>query len=208
MKKKFYRWSSADKKGKRMRTDYFEWSKEMSTYLVCLVIGQYDSLQTMADGRTKVRVFTPWGQREQGRFALEVNGLTIFQRIVKFNLNLNHFGGNSVLAKALVCQINYFSIFGGYRNYKVLLYESVSKFQNLTQVTKRSLEFFNAYFGKRYPLPKLDMVALSRLSVGAMENWGLITCRETGLIIETSDATPAQLQKIATLIAHEVSHQV
>jgi aminopeptidase N len=52
------------------------------------------------------------------------------------------------------------------------------------------------------------MVALSRLSVGAMENWGLITCRETGLIIEPTDATPAQLQKVATLIAHEVSHQV
>jgi aminopeptidase N len=75
-------------------------------------------------------------------------------------------------------------------------------------VTKRSLEFFNNYFGKRYPLPKLDMVALSRLSVGAMENWGLITCRETGLIIDPSDSTTAQLQKVATLIAHEVSHQV
>ena len=36
------------------------------------MIGQYDSLQTVADGRTKVRVYTPWGQREQGRFALEV----------------------------------------------------------------------------------------------------------------------------------------
>jgi aminopeptidase N len=51
-------------------------------------------------------------------------------------------------------------------------------------------------------------VALSRLSVGAMENWGLITCRETGLIIDPSDSTTAQLQKVATLIAHEVSHQV
>ena len=40
-----------------------------------------------------------------------------------------------------------------------------------SQVAKRSLEFFNSYFGKRYPLPKMDLVALSRLSVGAMENW-------------------------------------
>ena len=38
-------------------------------------------------------------------------------------------------------------------------------------MAKRSLEFFNSYFGKRYPLPKMDLVALSRLSVGAMENW-------------------------------------
>ena len=77
-----------------------------------------------------------------------------------------------------------------------------------SQVAKRSLEFFNSYFGKRYPLPKLDVVALSRLSVGAMENWGLITCRESGLIIEPTDATNSQLQKVAMLIAHEVSHQV
>jgi puromycin-sensitive aminopeptidase len=76
------------------------------------------------------------------------------------------------------------------------------------KVARRSLEFFNSYFGKRYPLPKLDLVGLSRLSVGAMENWGLITCRETGLILEPTDSTPAQLQKVATLIAHEISHQV
>ncbi len=74
-------------------------------------------------------------------------------------------------------------------------------------MAKRSLEFFNDYFGKRYPLPKLDLVALSRLSVGAMENWGVITCRETGLITELADANPVTLQSIATLIAHEISHQ-
>jgi len=44
----------------------------MSTYLVCLVIGKYDELETVADNRTTVRVYTPWGQREQGKFALEV----------------------------------------------------------------------------------------------------------------------------------------
>ena len=52
------------------------------------------------------------------------------------------------------------------------------RFLPYSQVGKRSLEFFNDYFGKRYPLPKLDLVALSRLSVGAMENWGVITFRQ------------------------------
>ena len=54
------------------RKDTFEWSKEMSTYLVCIVIGQYDFIQTKANNRTLIRVFTPHGQREQGRFCLEV----------------------------------------------------------------------------------------------------------------------------------------
>ena len=58
-------------------------------FQVCLVIGQYDMLQTVADGRTKVRVFTPWGQREQGRFALEVSSAT-FKLWDFFSASLNH----------------------------------------------------------------------------------------------------------------------
>ena len=67
------------------------------------------------------------------------------------------------------------------------------------QVAKRCLEYFNNYFGKRYPLPKLDLVALNRLSVGAMENWGLITCRENALIVDPQDASPSTLRKVNTL---------
>ena len=74
-------------------------------------------------------------------------------------------------------------------------------------MAKKCLEFFNSYFGKNYPLPKLDLVALRRLSVGAMENWGLITCRENALIVDPQDASPSTLRRIATLIAHEISHQ-
>ncbi|TRY75825.1 hypothetical protein TCAL_11865 [Tigriopus californicus] len=134
------------KNGQVRKTDYFEWTREMSTYLVCFVIGEYEYLETKTrDGRVVVRVYTPWGQREQGRFGLDVG--------------------------------------------------------------RKSLEFFNDYFGRRYPLPKMDLVALSRLSVGAMENWGVITCRETGLITDLDKANPATLQSIATLIAHEISHQ-
>ena len=34
------------------RKDTFEWTKEMSTYLVCIVIGQYEFVQTKANNRT------------------------------------------------------------------------------------------------------------------------------------------------------------
>ena len=50
------------------RKDTFEWSKEMSTYLVCIVIGQYDFIQTKANNRTLIRVFTPHGKNSVSLF--------------------------------------------------------------------------------------------------------------------------------------------
>ena len=71
----------------------------------------------------------------------------------------------------------------------------------------KSIEFFNEYFGVPYPLPKSDAVALPDFSSGAMENWGLITYRETALLADPATTTVASKQYIATVISHELSHQ-
>jgi puromycin-sensitive aminopeptidase len=50
----------------------------MSTYLLAFVIGEFDVIEQMTpDGRINVRVFTPVGKQEQGRFALDVAVRTI-----------------------------------------------------------------------------------------------------------------------------------
>lgn len=41
----------------------------------------------------------------------------------------------------------------------------------------RILSFYEEYFRIRFPLPKIDMVALPDFAAGAMENWGLVTYR-------------------------------
>ena len=70
----------------------------------------------------------------------------------------------------------------------------------------RAVEFYEDFFETPYPLPKIDHVALPDFSSGAMENWGLITYRESALIA-SDQATFIEKKYIATVIAHELAHQ-
>ena len=71
----------------------------------------------------------------------------------------------------------------------------------------RTIDYFNDYFGTPYPLPKADHVALPDFTSGAMENWGLITYREVGLLADPATTGITTKQHIALVIAHELSHQ-
>ncbi len=74
-------------------------------------------------------------------------------------------------------------------------------------VTKRGIEFFDDYYGVPYPLAKCDMVALPDFSSGAMENWGLITFRESVLIAEPKTISQSSKEYVALVVCHELSHQ-
>lgn len=71
----------------------------------------------------------------------------------------------------------------------------------------RTIDFFEEYFGVDYPLPKSDHVALPDFSSGAMENWGLITYRESCLLADPKNTPESSKRSAATVIAHELSHQ-
>ncbi|HVI60621.1 MAG TPA: M1 family metallopeptidase, partial [Candidatus Saccharimonadales bacterium] len=75
------------------------------------------------------------------------------------------------------------------------------------KVAVRCLEFFEDYFGVAYPLKKLDMVALPDFSSGAMENWGLVTYRESIMLVDDKSSSIESKQQAALVIAHELSHQ-
>jgi len=74
-------------------------------------------------------------------------------------------------------------------------------------VGKRSVEFFNDYYGIPYPLPKCDMIAIPDFSAGAMENWGLVTYRESCLIADPATVSQSAREVVALVVAHELSHQ-
>src|SRR4051812_9616126 len=69
------------------------------------------------------------------------------------------------------------------------------------------LAWFNDYFGVKYPLPKLDLVAVPGGFGGAMENWGGITFFESRLLFDPSTNADTARRGIFTILAHEMAHQ-
>ena len=71
----------------------------------------------------------------------------------------------------------------------------------------KMLEYFEEYFNVSYPLPKQDMIAIPDFGAGAMENWGLITYRETALLFKPGVSALGNKQRIAIVVSHELAHQ-
>jgi len=74
-------------------------------------------------------------------------------------------------------------------------------------VAKHALSYFAKWFDIPYALPKCDMVALPDFASGAMENWGLITYRETALLVDEKNSSASSRQRVAEVIDHELAHQ-
>lgn len=55
--------------------------------------------------------------------------------------------------------------------------EALQQTRYASLIGPRVLSFFESYFKVKFPLPKLDLVALPDFGFNAMENWGLINFR-------------------------------
>jgi puromycin-sensitive aminopeptidase len=75
-----------------------------------------------------------------------------------------------------------------------------------SEVARHALGFLSDYFGIPYPSAKLDHVAVPDFAFGAMENLGCATYRESLLLADTDTAASTELQRIATVVAHETAH--
>uniref|UniRef100_A0A1A9WA91 Puromycin-sensitive aminopeptidase n=1 Tax=Glossina brevipalpis TaxID=37001 RepID=A0A1A9WA91_9MUSC len=128
-----------------LRRVFFDRTPVMSTYLVAVVVGEYDYVEGKSEDGVIVRVFTPVGKKEQGLFALEV--------------------------------------------------------------ATKVLPYYKSYFNIAYPLPKMDLIAISDFSAGAMENWGLVTYRETFVLVDPKHTSLMRKQSIALTVGHEIAHQ-
>jgi len=69
------------------------------------------------------------------------------------------------------------------------------------------LEHFGEFFQEPFPLEKQDMIAVPDFNAGAMENWGLVTYRETALLFDPKDSSISNMQRVALVVSHELAHQ-
>uniref|UniRef100_A0A8C0Z0K2 Aminopeptidase n=1 Tax=Canis lupus familiaris TaxID=9615 RepID=A0A8C0Z0K2_CANLF len=93
---------------------------------------------------------------------------------------------------------------------KVSIYASPDKWSQTHYALEASLKllnFYENYFDINYPLPKLDLIAIPDFESGAMENWGLITYKETSLLFDTKTSSASDKLWVTKVIAHELAHQ-
>jgi aminopeptidase N len=72
------------------------------------------------------------------------------------------------------------------------------------EITRRGLDFFERRFGHRYPFGKYDQLYVPEFSAGAMENAGCVTFNERRLF--RSKVTEARRMDRAQTILHEMAH--
>ncbi|XP_076258416.1 aminopeptidase N-like isoform X2 [Rhynchophorus ferrugineus] len=85
--------------------------------------------------------------------------------------------------------------------------EYISQTDYAARLAPKILRYFEDYFSIKFPLPKMDMVAVPEFGYGAMENWGLVTFRENSLLFDNHSSTVEDQRTIATVISHEIAHQ-
>lgn len=71
------------------------------------------------------------------------------------------------------------------------------------------LPYYNAYFGTKYPLPKMDLIAAPGGSqfFSAMENWGAIFYFERAVLFDPKNSSESDKRRVFITIAHEMAHQ-
>uniref|UniRef100_A0A336M458 Aminopeptidase n=1 Tax=Culicoides sonorensis TaxID=179676 RepID=A0A336M458_CULSO len=85
--------------------------------------------------------------------------------------------------------------------------DAIDQVEYAKVVGPKVLKYYEEYFDIKFPLPKMDMIAIPDFSAGAMENWGLITYRETALLYAPNVSSSSNQHRVASVIAHELAHQ-
>ncbi|EDV21351.1 expressed hypothetical protein [Trichoplax adhaerens] len=119
---------------------------------------------------------------------------------------------STYLLAFIICDFKYneTTVNNGVKVSKIRIYSPPHLLNNTgfaTYTTKAQMEYFNTQTALPYDLPKSDLIAIPDFNSGAMENWGLITFRETLLLYDPLKSSIFEKQRIAVVISHELVHQ-
>ncbi len=83
--------------------------------------------------------------------------------------------------------------------------------EDMTEFALRAAAFATDHYEKYFEIPypggkKIDHIAIPDFASGAMENLGLITYRETALLLNEKTATHAERTRVAVVVLHELAH--
>uniref|UniRef100_A0A671KCQ7 Aminopeptidase n=1 Tax=Sinocyclocheilus anshuiensis TaxID=1608454 RepID=A0A671KCQ7_9TELE len=77
--------------------------------------------------------------------------------------------------------------------------EKIDQAEFALDAAVKLLDFYDDYFDIPYPLPKQDLAAIPDFQSGAMENWGLTTYRESGLLFDPHKSSVAWFGNLVTM---------
>ncbi|TRY88142.1 hypothetical protein DNTS_029450 [Danionella cerebrum] len=92
-------------------------------------------------------------------------------------------------------------------DFHAIIPEKIGQAEYALDTAVTMLDFYEDYFDIPYPLPKHDLAAIPDFQSGAMENWGLSTYRESGLLFDPEKSSTSDKLGITKVIAHELAHQ-
>ncbi|HUY11138.1 MAG TPA: M1 family metallopeptidase [Candidatus Dormibacteraeota bacterium] len=110
----------------------------------------------------------------------------------------------------VLCAGNFDRISGSANGTKINVYGTKGKGPELTYALhslERLIPYYEKYYGIKFPLPKLDMVAIPGFFGGAMENWGGMTFTEDSIVYNPKIQPRSAKRGVFDIIAHETSHQ-
>ncbi|NP_001192196.1 glutamyl aminopeptidase [Acyrthosiphon pisum] len=117
---------------------------------------------------------------------------------------------STYLACFIVCDFQSLETVKADQGFPLTVYAPSGQIENMKyaqHVGLKAINYYVNYFGIQYPLPKLDLITIpDDFLSGAMENWGLVTFRETRVLYNESNSSIDDEETIAFIVAHELAH--
>ncbi|MDQ6826932.1 MAG: M1 family metallopeptidase, partial [Candidatus Eremiobacteraeota bacterium] len=110
----------------------------------------------------------------------------------------------------VLCAGKFESVSGQANRVKINVYATEGKRESerfALASEEQLIPYFERYYGIKYPLPKIDLVAVPGGFGGAMENWGGMVFQDNLLLFDPKLQTESDKREVFVVIAHETSHQ-